>query len=260
VSFSRTQAVLLVLLAVVATAVWLAISYVEGIHKERQRQEELIREGRADELGGKPPPSKPPAHPPLDRPATRGTEVVVVLSPPAKDGSVTRPSYARKAVVIRGNGEFVRLPSGPGEPGPVVTGLLDRATVDDLARSVIGPMSDADRGDAYSTLVVLASGQKSGGGLSPAGARRFLELSGKSMNRSAAPEAVELTTAADGGEATEPWPFPRATPDGFTTSRRLSADSDRARFRDGLLRLLDRNARFSHKGAAWKVVDLDLIP
>jgi hypothetical protein len=71
---------------------------------------------------------------------------------------------------------------------------------------------------------------------------------------------VQLRTAPAEGDPTEPWPFPRFAPDGFTAGKRLAADSDRARFREGLIRLLDRSARFSHKGSVWKVEDLDLIP
>jgi hypothetical protein len=258
VTFSRNHAVALVLLAVVGIGVWIAIRYIEGVFKERERQEELISEGNVEELAGKPPPPKPPAQPPLDRPTTRGTEVLIVLGPPRK--GETRPSYSRKAVVIRGNGEFVRLASGPSEPGPLVTGILDRATVDDLARSVMGKMSGADAADSYSTIVFLTSGKISGGGLDRAGARPFVELVGKSMNRTAAPDFVQLKVAPADGEATEPWPFPRAAPEGFAQMKRLSPDSDRSRFREGVLRLLDPAARFSHAGKVWRVEDLDLIP
>ena len=90
--------------------------------------------------------------------------------------------------------------------------------------------------------------------------KRKLELVGRSTNRSAAPESVQLKTAPADGDPTEPWPFSRFAPDGFTEGKRLASDSDRARFREGLIRLLDKSARFSHKGKVWKVEDLDLIP
>jgi hypothetical protein len=260
VTFSRNHAVALVIIAVIGIGVWIAIRYVEGVFKERERQEELISEGNVEELAGKPPPPKPPAQPPLDRPTTRGTEVIVVVGPPPKNEPATRPSGPRKAVVVRGNGEFVRLPANAAEPGPVVTGILDRAAVDDLARFVTGQMPEADRGDTYATLVFLSAGQKSGGGLNRAGARRFLELTGKSINRSAAPESIQLKVGPADGDATEPWPFPRATPEGFAQMKRLSPDSDRSRYREAVLRLLDPAARFSHAGKVWKVEDLDLIP
>ena len=255
-TLNRNQVALLVLLVVVATAVWVAVRYVEDVFKERERQEDAILEGRPEELTGKPLAPKPPAQPPLERSTTRGTEVIVVLAPPQK--GETRPSSSRKAVVIRGNGEFVRLPASAAEPGPVVTGMLDRAAVDELARAVMGK-APATGGDAYSTHVSLASGKVSGG-VDREAARKLLEISGKSVNKSAAPDSVQLRTAPADGEATEPWPFPRAAPDGFTTARRLSSDSDRARFRESLLRLLERNAKFSHAGKVWTVEELDLIP
>jgi hypothetical protein len=261
VTLSRNQAALLALLVVIATGVWIAIRYVDEVFKEQKRREELIIEGNSKELSGQPTPPRPPAQPPLDRPATRGTEVIVLVAQglEARTATDTRPPRRRKVVVVRGNGEFVRLPSA-GEPGPVVTGIIDRATVDELARAVTGGLAEADRGDAYDARVALGAGQPSGSGLNRNGARRLLELSGKSLNKSAAPEWVQLETAPAEVEATEPWPFPRAVPETFAPGKRLESGPDRAKFRESLLRLLDPKAVFSHAGKAWKVAALDLIP
>ena len=91
-------------------------------------------------------------------------------------------------------------------------------------------------------------------------ARVLLQLSGKEMNRSAVPERAFLRTEPASGGTAIPWPFKRATPEAFAKGAELVPENDRAAFRQGLLRAVEPDARFSFKDETWKVAEIRLIP
>jgi hypothetical protein len=259
VTVSRYQLVLLILLVVAGTAVGVAVYYIEHVYKARESFVEKIREGKPEELVEKRPPPTV-GTPPLARSTSRGVEVLVVTTklPASGPAASTRPASSRKVVTIRGNGEFTRLPALPDEPGPVVTGLLDRGRVDDLIRSVDDAPDSAGSGDYVVTA--LLSEKRKVAAWSREKAREILQLAGKEMNRAAVPERVFLRThAAEAGPA-NPWPFQRAAPETFQNGAELVAESDRTRFRQGLSKLLEKDARFSFKDKVWTVGQLDLLP
>jgi hypothetical protein len=252
VTLSRYHLALLALVVVIGGGVGIAWYYVENVYKEREKETDLIKQGRAEELVGKPPP-KQPGPPPLERSTSRQHYVLTVheghLSPPTPGMSVC----------IRGNGEFMRLPALPDERGPVVTGILDRARVDEILRKVAESV-ESPGGEHYVQIMLLPKTTPQGRNLTRAQTKEILELTGREMNRSAVPEGVFLKLApAEGGDAVA-WPFERQKPATFEGDGKiLIPESDRARFRDGLLLLLDKKAKFSIKDKVWRVVQIDLI-
>jgi hypothetical protein len=251
VTLSRNQLVLIILLLVVAAAVGIAIYYVENLFKEREKQADLIREGRTEELFPAPPPA-PPGSPPLERPTSRGTEVLALFEPGAQAESAPGP-FTRQIVSIRGNGEFVRLPALPDEPGPVVTGILDRARVDELIRA------------AAAAAVGSSFGLRTAGDRAPrpvadgAAIHELRTIAGKQMNKSAAPEKTFLRMATTTETADTPWPFARQKPESFAAGAILIPESDRMKFREGVLKLLTKDARFSHQDKTWQVAGVVLV-
>jgi hypothetical protein len=249
VTLTRNQIVVIMLIVVAACAVGAAIYYVENVFEKRETDADLIKQGRTEELVGKPAP-KPPAPPPLERSTSRGTEVVTVRRAPA----------GQKVATIRGNGEFVRLPALPGETGPVVTGLLDRAKVDEILRSIAAPPPEAAGPDFSVTASPKGEPSSPAKLWSRKGAAFILELTGRSQNGGAVPERARLVTApVDADPDAAPWPFELNPAEKFEKGGLLTPESDRARHRAGLLALAP-GARFASKGRTWRVVEIDLIP
>jgi hypothetical protein len=254
VTLSRYQFVLLVMVAVIAAAVGIAVYYVERVYKEREAYVDKIKQGDVEDLVDKPRPPAP--RPPTDRPTDR-TEVLAVLgrTKGAESAPSSRPSS--KLLQVLGNGEFVRLPALPDEPGPVVTGILDRATVDRL----LGAAAPAgDRPDAEFVATTSAGTTAGRRPLTAAETRPLLEIAGRQMNRAAAPQRAFLRTAAADPGPSRPWPLERAAPETFAKGAELVPGADRARFREAVLILLEKDARFSDGDRVWKVVTLELIP
>jgi hypothetical protein len=256
VTLTRNQLVLVILIVVAACGVGVAIYYVEHVFKERETEADLIKQGRAEELVGKPPP-KPPGPPPLERSTSRKSEVLTLWAPKAATETRSR-EYARQVVSIRGNGEFVRLPALPDEPGPVVSGTLDRARVDELIRAAEAlPKQPKGTAGAYGVGIK---------GAPPAAVadapliKELTALAGKQMNKSDAPVAVGLRLVKTTGEGAVPWPFADQKPSKFSneTGASLTRTGDHGRFREGLLKLAVKGARFSFQGEIWEVAELDL--
>lgn len=249
-TLSRFHIVLLILMVVGAGAVAVAVYYIENVFKEREEFEDKVREGRAEDLIDR---SKEPPHPArtLDRPTSRSFELV----------TLTERASQRKAVLVRGNGEFVRLPSRPDETGPLVTGILDAARVDALITALLAGPPGAD-GDPYEVVVRLSAAKRETRGRDRGTAAPLLELSGREMNRGAIPERTVLKLAPSDGAGAAPiaWPFKRAMPEAFVNGAGLTPESDRVAFRQALLALLAKDARFSRNAATWMVAEVALIP
>jgi hypothetical protein len=266
VTLGRNQLVLLLLIAVVGTAVAVGVYYIENVYKKREEFLDKVKKGETEDLIEKPPPAPTPSSPPPSqpRPTDRREAIALVIKPAALAASspTSRPALSQKVVTIRGNGEFMRIPSLPGETGPLVSGILDRAQVDELFRAVLdGAEMDAERGSEFSITAITAAGKPGRArDLNRAGARKFLELAGKSMNRSASPEQVWLKVETVDEQATTPWPFQRAAPESFARGGLLKPEADKVRFREGVLRLVDPSSRFSSKDKTWRVSELNLLP
>jgi hypothetical protein len=159
-------------------------------------------------------------------------------------------------MVVRGNGEMLRLPSRPEEKGPVVSALLDRAQLDDLLRAVAALPDRPDAGP-----FVLTASLRSGvvrRSASAADAATSLSAGGRNLRTAARPDRVLLRTIASTRppEGAPPWPL-RRPPGSYFEATALDADPDRW---TSLLEQLRPGAAFSFEGAAFEVADVDLLP
>lgn len=259
---SRYHVTFLVLVLVVGCAAAAAVYYVERVYRSREEYVDKVREGRTEELHPRPParPEDPAA---LARTTSRAIEALVVVSAgrASDSGPASRPP-GKRLLVIRANGELTRLPASADEAGPLVTGVLDRAQLDGLLRTVLALPASVTPPPGLTAWVELEPGRRQERPLVADGpeARAILGAGGRQMNRTAAPERPFVRTApADAGPAAA-WPLQRSTPEALATGGAILPESDRARFRRALLELLAPGARFSYQGAVWRVVEIDLLP
>lgn len=246
------KVVALTVVAVLAGASYLANRLYGATGAESGRIADEIASGKIKDRRDAP--AKGPAEPPVDRPTGRADEILTVSE---VDAAATRPTDRRKLAVLRGNGEFARLPVSPDEPGPLVASQYDRAEADALLRKALA-LSKSAKGPYRVDVRLRASVETR---LADAlDAAPFLKAAGRSVQRAAAPERLRLRTVA-GPTATPAdapaWPLKRQTPESFMGGALV--DAERARLKE-LCVELKVGAAFRHASGPFVVAVVDPLP